>query len=155
MHRYGNGSAARTGRAASLSYSAVPARADRLPAVRHCLAGWACNLGMGTEQIEGLVLATYEALANVVTHAYPGSTGTFDLRARHLAERRVVEVTVTDHGHWRPPPADPGPLAGRGLPLMHNLAESVRIEPGTRGTTVRMYWTLRYANRAECSAQRR
>lgn len=155
MHRYGNGSDAGTERVTdagaervtNLSYCAVPARADQLPAVRHSLAGWASNLGMGFEQIEGLVLATYEALANVVTHAYPDGAGTFDLRARHLPERRVVEVTVTDHGRWRPPPADPGPLAGRGLPLIHNLAERVRIEPGTEGTTVQMHWTLRQADR--------
>lgn len=87
-------------RVADLRYSAVPARADQLPAVRHSLAGWAQNLGMGTDQIERLVLATYEALANVVTHAY------------------------------------------------RNLAESVRIEPRTRGTTVWMWWKVRQADRS-------
>ncbi|WP_307849528.1 ATP-binding protein [Qaidamihabitans albus] len=118
----------------------VPARVEQLSALRHALADWAHRRGVAGEQIDAMTLATYEALANVVEHAYPDAEGTLDLRARCLPHSRRVEVTVTDHGHWQPPPADPGPLSGRGLPLMQQLADTAHVEPDPQGTTVRLHW---------------
>lgn len=127
---------------ARLEYSEVPARAERLPPLRHALNGWARSVGLNAEQVEALTLAAYEALANTVTHAYPERDGTFDLNAVYLARSNAVEVTVSDHGRWCPPPADPGPLGGRGLPLIHQLAENMRVEPTAQGTVVSMRWAL-------------
>jgi serine/threonine-protein kinase RsbW len=49
----------------------VPARAGRLAALRIALARWATRVGLASQTVEELVLATYEALANAVEHALP------------------------------------------------------------------------------------
>ncbi|SFB64441.1 Anti-sigma regulatory factor (Ser/Thr protein kinase) [Amycolatopsis marina] len=141
MHRDGHNPPA-VGKTACLEYSGVPAEAERLPAIRHALAGWADSVGLSADQVEALTLAAYEALANTVTHAYPDQDGTLDLRAEYQARRALVEVEVTDRGRWQPPPAEPGPLGGRGLPLIHQLSESTRVEPTAHGTVVHMCWSL-------------
>ncbi len=120
----------------------VPAVAGRLTGLRHALAEWAERAGLAPEDREALTLASYEAMANSVEHAYAGQLhGVLDLRAeRDPAEGRVV-VTVTDFGQWRPPPTDPG-TRGRGLPLIRGLTPDSAITPSARGTTVSMSWPL-------------
>lgn len=141
MHRDGHSPAA--GPPAGLDYSGIPAEAERLPALRHALSRWARGIGLAAEQVEALTLASYEALANTVTHAYSdGRTGTLDLSARYLRHRRMVEVVVTDRGRWCPPPPGPRLLGGRGLPLIHRLAENAHVDTTAGGTAVRMYWAL-------------
>jgi len=95
---------------------------------------------MDVEQVEALTLASYEALANVVTHAYPNGEGAFDLRANADTER--VEVTITDHGQWHAPGPDPLRLHGRGLPLIHTLTDDAEITCGPEGTVVRLAWLV-------------
>lgn len=120
----------------------VPAVAGRLTGLRHALAEWAEQAGLPPEDREALTLASYEAMANSVEHAYAGQLqGVLDLRAvRDHAGGRVV-ITVTDYGQWRPPPADPG-TRGRGLPLIRGLTPDATITPSPRGTTVSMSWPL-------------
>lgn len=125
-----------------LRHTAVPAQADRLPALRYALSSWAERAGVTADQVEELALATYEAMANVIEHAYPDGAGTFDLHARHLPEQGCIEVTVVDHGRWKPPSADPGPLYGRGIPLMRDLAQNVALHPSPAGTTAVLRWPL-------------
>jgi serine/threonine-protein kinase RsbW len=120
----------------------VPAVAGRLTGLRHVLAEWAERAGLAPEDREALTLASYEAMANSVEHAYAGQLqGVLDLKAvRDHGERRVV-VTVTDYGQWKPPPADPG-TRGRGLPLIRGLTPAAAIAPSANGTTVSMSWPL-------------
>lgn len=127
---------------AELRCENTPAKSDQLPPLRHALAGWAASTGMRADLVDAVTLATDEAMSNVVNHAYPGARGTFDLHAVHQPEHAGVRVTVRDHGRWRPVPADPGPLHGRGLPLIRALAHGVTIERGPEGTTVSMVWSL-------------
>lgn len=127
---------------AHLEFVDVPATAEQLPSLRHALLGWARRLGLPEEQVEAMSLATYEAMANTVEHAYADTDGTLDFRSRYLPLARRVEISVTDHGHWHPPPAEPGPLSGRGLPLMRQLADIAHIEPDPRRTTVHLQWTV-------------
>jgi serine/threonine-protein kinase RsbW len=101
---------------------------------------------MDIEQAEALTLASYEALANVVTHAYPDGGGAFDLLARADADR--IEVTITDHGQWHAPAPDPLGLRGRGLPLIHNLTDDAEITRGPEGTVVRLSWLVPQASLA-------
>lgn len=136
-HRNARGAAT-----ADLCRTAVPADADRLPALRHLLSDWAAGTGMSADLVEDLTLAAYEAMANVVEHAYPDGGGTFDLRASRPPGGRCVRVTITDRGRWVPPPADPGPLRGRGLPLMRHLADSVEFRQGPEGTEAVLHWDL-------------
>lgn len=120
----------------------VPAAAGRLTGLRHALAEWAERCGLAPEDREALTLASYEAMANSVEHAYAGQLqGVLDLRAeRDLAERRVT-VTVTDYGQWKQPPSDPG-TRGRGLPLIRGLTPDSAIYPTAQGTTVSLSWPL-------------
>ncbi|GAB3459555.1 ATP-binding protein [Actinophytocola sediminis] len=118
----------------------VPAAAARLTALRHALTEWAEESDLTAEDREALTLASYEAMANSVEHAYAGHVeGLLDLRAVRDHVRGCVTVTVTDYGTWKPPPIDPG-SRGRGLPLIRGLTPTAVITPSEHGTTVSMSW---------------
>jgi serine/threonine-protein kinase RsbW len=90
---------------------------------------------------DDLALAVYEALANVVDHAYVERTdqGLMTLWAAvscPLLTGRDLVVTVVDEGAWRP---NDGPgWRGRGLPLMRELMHATAVLAGERGTTVQL-----------------
>jgi serine/threonine-protein kinase RsbW len=120
----------------------VPAVAGRLAALRHTLAKWAARAGLNDEDTEALVLASYEAMANTVEHAYRDQTqGVLDVLARVDDEQRRVVVTVTDYGQWQPPQPSGG-LRGRGLSLIKGLTTTATITSTTDGTVVVMHWPL-------------
>jgi len=108
--------------------------------VRRFMAEWAAAQGMPSDEVDDLVLATHEALANVADHAYPEGHAEAWLDARRRAPNTLV-VTVRDGGHWRTPPADPG-FRGHGLTMIRGLAERVEVRRWAVGTTVAMYWSL-------------
>lgn len=117
--------------------TAEPAAPSR---VRRALRSWLRDLSVPEEEAQDLLLATDEAVANVVDHAYakanaPGQASvTADLRHQTDGTRRVV-ITVTDAGCWRPAPREKG-FRGRGLQMMRACADSVQIVAGTAGTQV-------------------
>jgi serine/threonine-protein kinase RsbW len=120
----------------------VPAVPSRLAGLRHALAEWAARIGLPEEDTEALVLASYEAMANTVEHAYRDQTqGLLDLRAQVDDEQARVVVTVTDFGQWKTPQWSGG-LRGRGLSLIKGLTSTSMITPTTGGTTVTMFWPL-------------
>lgn len=120
----------------------VPAVAGRLAGLRHALAQWAGRVGLTDEDAEALVLASYEAMANSVEHAYRDRTqGLLDLRGEIDAGQGRVVITVTDYGQWQPPQPSGG-LRGRGLPLIQGLTATSTITPTAAGTTVTMFWPL-------------
>ncbi len=131
-----------------LHYDAVPARADRLAAFRQILTRWATSVGMLTERVQALTLATYEAMANVVTHAYRGAPGdgVFELHAVHSADQQQVTVTVTDFGRWQPEiapdPDDRLRTHGRGVLLIRALSDTAVIHTDPGGTTIQMNWRV-------------
>ena len=85
---------------------------------------------------DDLVLATSEALENVVDHAFAqdARSGTMSLRADVVDD--VVTIVVADDGHWRAPTAGPS-SRGRGITLMRNLTDA-EVDHGPEGTTVTM-----------------
>jgi len=120
----------------------VPAASERLHQLRQALMAWARRVGLAAEAVSDLVLATYEAMANVVDHAYRDcSSGLLNLHARADRTHRTVTVTVTDYGRWRPPQQGPT-LRGRGLALIRGLAQHTEIRPGQDGTTVAMTYRM-------------
>jgi serine/threonine-protein kinase RsbW len=120
----------------------VPAAAARLTGLRHALTEWAEESGLSPEDCEALTLASYEAMANSVEHAYTGQIeGVLDLRAIRDQEKGRVTVIVTDYGQWKTPPLDPG-SRGRGLPLIRGLTPNAVIAPSEQGTTVSMSWPI-------------
>ncbi len=119
---------------------AAPTLPRRLAEVRGRMADWAAAVGLESERVDDLVLATHEALANIADHAYPNGGGEAFVTA-FCADGEVL-VVVRDRGHWRTPAADPG-WRGRGLLLIHGLADEVDVHHGDLGTTVEMRWPLR------------
>lgn len=121
---------------------AAPAVATRLPPIRRALTAWARDQGMSDDDAADLALASYEAMTNVVIHAYGASGGDIDVLA--VRPDGHVTVTITDHGSWRARPnATSGREGGgRGLAMIRLLAHAVDIVRGPQGTAVRMSWNL-------------
>ncbi|GAA1244985.1 ATP-binding protein [Pseudonocardia aurantiaca] len=117
----------------------APSLPTQLSTVRGRMAAWAEAVGLGTDTVDDLVLATHEALANVADHAYPEGVGEAFVDAE--CRSGTVLVVVRDRGQWQPPPGDPG-WRGRGLMIIHGLAERVEVRHGDAGTTVKMQWPL-------------
>ncbi|NMH99502.1 ATP-binding protein [Pseudonocardia acidicola] len=114
--------------------------AARLAEVRRRLGEWAATAGLPAPNVEDLVHASYEALANAAEHAYASGPQQVDLIAARTTDGRVL-VTVRDHGRWRPPPADAG-FRGRGLLMIKAMAYRAEIQRGPNGTAVHMQWRL-------------
>ncbi len=119
---------------------------------RQTAAGAATVLGDDLEDLaDDLVLATSEALENVVDHAFASapSPGAMSLRAELVED--VITIVVADDGHWRSPTVGPT-TRGRGLTLMESLTD-VEVHHGTGGTTVTMRRPLPQPAHERTSAQ--
>jgi serine/threonine-protein kinase RsbW len=125
-----------------LRWAGVPATADQLPPIRRYLASWAQRIGVSADHVHEVILTTYEAMDNVVTHAYPHGNGTFDVHAVYRPDQGYISVTVSDRGHWRRWQVNPARHGGRGLRLIKALATHASVDPRAEGTTVRMSWPL-------------
>ena len=66
---------------AATLYRRVTAAPEEIAALRRTLTSWALDIGLTAEVADDVALAAYEAMANVVAHAYPGHPGTLDLHA--------------------------------------------------------------------------
>jgi serine phosphatase RsbU (regulator of sigma subunit)/anti-sigma regulatory factor (Ser/Thr protein kinase) len=111
----------------------LPAEPTVLAAMRHSLRQWLEDAGAGTEETYDVLVATTEAAANAVEHAYGPIDATFELEARKT--NGEVEVFVRDTGSWRPPR---GQNRGRGTLLMQELMDHFEVTTGDAGTEVRM-----------------
>ncbi|WP_235190883.1 ATP-binding protein [Amycolatopsis rifamycinica] len=121
----------------------VPAVPEILRRLRHDLMAWVLAAGVDEDRAGDIVLAAYEALANVADHAYDDAEpGVVDVDAAVHPGR--LEVVITDHGRWRTPVPDPRPvsLRGRGLLLLRASADRADITPGPSGTVVTLTWDL-------------
>ena len=126
----------RTGPRPGLTLSA-PATRAAASTIRRRFHDWLTDLA-DPDAVDDLTLAVYEALANVVDHAYAASPARGEMRlwaavSPPLAQGRDLVVTIADDGTWRRP-QDPG-WRGRGLGLMHTLADA-SVTSGAAGTTV-------------------
>ncbi|MFF0148768.1 anti-sigma regulatory factor (Ser/Thr protein kinase) [Amycolatopsis sulphurea] len=133
-----------------LSLHGVPAEPLALRSLRHRLLEWALSAGIPVDRAHDIVLAGYEALANVADHAYrEGEPGHVDLDATLHVDQ--VELVITDHGCWRPAGEDrtPVPVRGRGLLLLHASADRADVRTGAGGTVVTLGWNLGDARTAE------
>ena len=113
----------------------LPASPEKLAGLRRELRGWLATVGTDDDTAADVLLACGEAAANAVEHAFPDEPGELTVELRLSADRGLT-LRVADSGRWRRVPA-PGDR-GRGLPLMHAVMDSVRVEPGEGGTVVTM-----------------
>jgi anti-sigma regulatory factor (Ser/Thr protein kinase) len=126
------------GSGVALTRTATATRADA-SAMRRSFRLWLAELA-DEDTVDDLTLAVYEALANVVDHAYAAVDAPGEMRLWAAASppsdgARDLVVTVSDDGAWRRS-QDPG-WRGRGLPLMHTLS-CASVASGATGTTVRL-----------------
>ena len=91
-------------------------------------------MGASEREIGEIALATSEACANAIEHAYSPASAEFVVRATRSAPGEVL-VTVSDRGQWREPC---GVNRGRGLQLMAGLMDSVEVDRQAHGTAVRL-----------------
>jgi anti-sigma regulatory factor (Ser/Thr protein kinase) len=103
-----------------------------LAGLRGALVRWLAGEGITSEdQVFDITLATSEAAANAIEHAYGARRATFELRAEHVDDD--VRITIADLGRWR----ESRPYGrGRGLAIMRALVDSAEIRRGETGTTV-------------------
>ena len=121
----------------------VPAAPGALRRLRHELMAWVLAAGVDESRAGDIVLASYEALANVADHAYDDTEpGVVDVDAAMHPGR--LEVVITDHGQWRTPVPDTRAvsLRGRGLLLLRASADRADITSGDSGTVVTLTWDL-------------
>jgi anti-sigma regulatory factor (Ser/Thr protein kinase) len=109
-----------------------PAQVESIPVMRRLLRRWLDEAGATQRDVDDLALASAEAAANSIEHAYGLAPGVVELRAATAGEDRVT-VAIRDFGNWRPPR---GVHRGRGLALMEGLADEVEVIRSEEGTTV-------------------
>jgi serine phosphatase RsbU (regulator of sigma subunit)/putative methionine-R-sulfoxide reductase with GAF domain/anti-sigma regulatory factor (Ser/Thr protein kinase) len=115
-----------------------PARAEVLAGVRQLLRRWLRKQEAEEGLAYDLILASQEACANAIEHAYGPADGGFGLEATRRGN--TIEITVRDEGRWREPR---GEEHGRGLNLMRGLVDSVEIDSNETGTTIVLRQELR------------
>jgi CHASE3 domain sensor protein/anti-sigma regulatory factor (Ser/Thr protein kinase) len=111
----------------------LPAERDSVRVARRALVGWLDEIGASESERYELSVAVSDACANAIEHAYGPEDAMFAVRAK-LSEDEVV-IEVSDSGSWR---AQRGTNRGRGLLLMDAYTDSLEIDRGAAGTTVRM-----------------
>jgi len=121
----------------------IPATPNSLPLVRHTLRRWLTQAGATSEDIYDISVATAEACANSIEHAYQAADARLEIEAT-LQDGQII-VTVRDWGQWREPR---GKHRGRGLILMRGLMDAVQVIPSDGGTTVQMRRRLKREVRA-------
>ena len=127
-----------------------PADPDTASEVRRAVQGWAARTGLPAELADALTLASYEAIANAVEHAYAGGEPGL-LSVRIGRDEDDVVAVVSDHGTWRAPRAES--LRGRGLALMEAMAKEMTVTRTDGGTTVELRWTTTLESGAALPAE--
>jgi anti-sigma regulatory factor (Ser/Thr protein kinase) len=111
----------------------LPATVDSVAAARRAVERFACDLEV---DVDGMVLAVSEAVANVVAHAYAGeAAGAVELTM--AAKPLEVTVTVRDHGVGLSRDADTAG-AGYGLQIIRRLAQHVELADTRDGVALTM-----------------
>ena len=114
----------------------LPPDLSVLAELRRSLSRWLKKIDVGDEASTDIVLATHEAAANAIEHSEqpfgPGQVNAWLIDG-------VLTVEIRDSGTWAAVrPADDD--RGRGLSLIENLVDEVRINKNPRGTTIRLVY---------------
>jgi GAF domain-containing protein/anti-sigma regulatory factor (Ser/Thr protein kinase) len=120
-----------------------PAEKEALAGVRQILRRWLYAHGATEDETFDITVASQEACANAVEHAYGPGHRTFQIDATFAGG--LVRLVIRDDGRWRPPR---GTHRGRGLPLMRALMEHVDVQHTDAGTTVVLERTIGRAEAA-------
>ncbi|MFN2615856.1 MAG: SpoIIE family protein phosphatase [Thermoleophilaceae bacterium] len=111
----------------------LPTAPEALASMRSLLRRWLHHAEGSDQEIAEITTACGEAATNAIEHA--GSVGRTPFEVVGRLHGRQVEITVRDRGAWRDPRDDD---QGRGLSLMRALMDDVQVDPGPKGTIVRL-----------------
>lgn len=114
---------------------ATPASASRARGIVRELAS---ERGLSQEDTWDLMLATTEAVANVINHGTPCGQRGFRLRVQFCGEGVCVEIC--DCGTFSPTirKPDTDSVGGRGIPLIAAVSDVFEVMPGADRTRVRI-----------------
>ena len=111
----------------------IPADPARLRSVRRNIGRWLSGHGVPKPDAEDIILASSEACANSIEHAYGPGEGSVDIEA--AVDLGEVTIVVRDAGRWR---TSRNGDRGRGLPLMEACMDTCTLTRGDTGTEVKM-----------------
>jgi anti-sigma regulatory factor (Ser/Thr protein kinase)/putative methionine-R-sulfoxide reductase with GAF domain len=115
----------------------LPAEPVQLAAIRSMLRTWLAEIGVPDALTYDILVATGEACANAIEHAYGLRPGRLQIDVSRSDSRLLV--SIKDQGSWR---EARGENRGRGLPIMKRLASAVDVVRTSDGTDVRLTWDL-------------
>ena len=110
------------------------AEAPRLVHMRRAFRQWLVGQRLAVD-VDAVIIATSEAAANAVEHAYRGiEPGRIVIEAV-IDRYDCLSVMVLDEGRWGTQLHDA--VRGRGLSVLRAIADEVDVRPSDRGTIVR------------------
>jgi anti-sigma regulatory factor (Ser/Thr protein kinase) len=128
---------------------ALPAIPSSVTALRHAVADFVVEMGLGDSVLTGVRLAVSEAVTNVVVHAYVDAVIPGEVRVEARVCDEELVVTVADDGCGMVPRLD-SPGLGVGLPFIAQAADTLDIDHNAGGGT-QLRMTFRLAVRADRS----
>lgn len=112
----------------------LEAEPSALSGLRRSVRDWLSRVGASKEEVCDLLLATDEAAANAMEHAYLATEAGGIRVSVGESSPGEVAIEVRDRGRWRATPA-PGER-GRGVRIMRAVCDSVTLGSTTEGTCV-------------------
>ena len=117
----------------------LPADPASAPLARTALRRFLASTPLGERRTFDAVVATGEAVANAIEHAYDRRPNqTFVLRARYESKR--CTILVEDNGTWHE--SAPAAARGRGIAMMRELTDIFEIDRSPTGTTVMLAFPI-------------
>lgn len=127
----------RDARVAPLDITA-PASAYHAQQLRIALRRWLHTTGVEALLADDLAWAGYEALADVVEHAYTPDHLHPVMRLQAQVCPPLLRITITDYGRWRLPAQQAG-YRGRGLSAMRVVTSRTHVIRSADGTMVVLF----------------
>jgi signal transduction histidine kinase/serine phosphatase RsbU (regulator of sigma subunit)/CheY-like chemotaxis protein len=118
--------------------AALSAEPESLATVRAGLRSWLAEHDVAEVDVDAMLVASNEALANSIEHA--GLSGAQQIFVRARIAAGVLHLTLRDSGRWRAP-GEPG-MRGHGLALMRALTDGVEVDVREDGTRVELHLRL-------------
>ena len=125
----------------------LPAIPSSVTALRHAVADFVVEAGIGEPVLTGVKLAVSEAVTNAVVHAYVGVDQPGEVRVRACVSEDEVVVVVADDGCGMVPRLD-SPGLGVGLPFIAHATDTLDIDR-TAGGGTKLRMTFRVAVSAD------
>jgi anti-sigma regulatory factor (Ser/Thr protein kinase) len=132
------------GAGAQLTFS-LPAQWASPSLARERIERWLRIHGWPASSREDIVFVLSEAVTNSVEHGYLvahnvlNHPGTIDVHSQIRTApsgQQHVQLTIRDHGRWRPYPTTERINRSRGIPIMRATMDHVTIHGTDQGTTV-------------------